>query len=70
MRDPLPRRARLKTLHQFYGGELYNGKSFRLASVEDALKGLTYSDLQPEQKRTLDNTFIHAIIVRLSTCRG
>jgi hypothetical protein len=55
---------RLRTLEQFYRETLYDGKSFRLASVEDALKGLTYTDLEPEQRRTLDNTFIHAIIVR------
>lgn len=55
---------RLRTLQQFYAAELYDGKSFRLSSVEDVLKGVTYSDLDPEMKRTLDNTFIHAIIVR------
>lgn len=55
---------RLRTLQQFYDSKLYDGKAFRLASVEDALKGLAYSDLTPEMRRTLDNTFIHAIIVR------
>jgi hypothetical protein len=55
---------RLKTLQQFYAGKLYDGKAFRLASVEDALKGVTYPELPPENKRTLDNTFIHAIIIR------
>jgi len=55
---------RLRTLQQFYGDKLLDSTTFRLSSVEDALKGLTYSDLNPEMKRTLDNTFIHAIIVR------
>lgn len=55
---------RLRTLQQFYADKLYDGRAFRLSSVEDVLKGLTYSDLDPELKRTLDNTFIHAIIVR------
>jgi hypothetical protein len=55
---------RLRTLQQFYASELYDGKAFRLTSVEERLKGLTYSELDPAQKRTLDNTFIHGIIVR------
>lgn len=55
---------RLRTLQQFYDDKLYNGKAFRLGSVDESLKGLTYSDLDPEVRRTLDNTFIHGIIVR------
>jgi Protein of unknown function DUF262 len=55
---------RLRTLQQFYGEKLLDGAAFRLASVADDFKGSTYSELAPEQRRTLDNTFIHAIIVR------
>jgi Protein of unknown function DUF262 len=55
---------RLRTLQQFYAGKLFNGKAFRLGSVDQSLKGLSYSDLDPEVRRTLDNTFIHGIIVR------
>jgi hypothetical protein len=55
---------RLRTLQQFYAGKTFDGEAFRLASVENALKGIAYDELPAENKRTLDNTFIHAIIVR------
>src|SRR5262245_122710 len=55
---------RLRTLEQFYDEKFFDGKAFRLSSVEKKFEGRAYSDLDPEEKRTLDNTFIHAIIVR------
>jgi hypothetical protein len=54
---------RLKTLSAFYAG-LHANRVFELGAVGDRFKGLTYSKLSPEQKRTLDNTFIQATIVR------
>jgi hypothetical protein len=55
---------RLKTLQHFYAEQLADGSAFRLDSVADEFKTSTYSELSPEQRRTLDNTFIHGIIIR------
>jgi hypothetical protein len=54
---------RLSTLRDFYRGT-HRGREFALSSVADRLKGLTYERLDPEQRRTLDNTFVQATIVR------
>ncbi|MGW6449525.1 DUF262 domain-containing protein [Lentzea sp. NPDC055074] len=54
---------RLKTLEAFYGG-IHNGVEFALENVANSFKGLTYRSLNPELRRTLDNTFITATIVR------
>lgn len=59
---------RLKTLAAFYDG-VHNGKVFALENVADEYKGLTYKTLSPEQRRTLDNTFIQATIVRTDGSR-
>lgn len=54
---------RLRTLAHFYEGTIA-GRVFSLQYVADALKDLTYRTLDEPQRRTLDNTFIQAIIVR------
>lgn len=54
---------RLRTLGDFYKGT-HHTREFALSSVADHLKGLTYERLGPELRRTLDNTFIQATIVR------
>lgn len=54
---------RLRTLAAFYGG-IHDGKEFALRNVGDTFKGLTYRALPEEQRRTLDNTFFQATIVR------
>lgn len=54
---------RLRTLQAFYGG-LYRKRVFALENVADGFKDLTYKQLSPEQKRTLDNSFIQATIVK------
>ena len=54
---------RLKTLSDFYAG-VHSGRLFALNAVGERFKGLTYATLSAEQKRTLDNTFIQATIVR------
>jgi Protein of unknown function DUF262 len=54
---------RLRTLADFYSGT-HAGKPFELRVVGDRFKGLTYETLNDEQKRTLDNTFIQAIVVK------
>ncbi len=60
---------RLKTLQAFYQG-VHGGKEFALENVADQFKRLTYRTLDPEQKRTLDNTFIQATIVRTDGSRS
>lgn len=59
---------RLKTLQAFYTG-VHASKVFSLENVADDFKGLTYETLGPEQRRTLDNTFIQATIVRTDGSR-
>ncbi|WP_207546080.1 DUF262 domain-containing protein [Mycobacterium intracellulare] len=54
---------RLKTLQFFYSGK-HKDDDFALANVADQFKGLTYKTLSEPQRRTLDNTFIQATIVR------
>jgi hypothetical protein len=54
---------RMRTLADFYAGH-HKGKPFVLEDVADDFSGLSYESLSPEQRRTLDNTFIPAIIVR------
>jgi hypothetical protein len=54
---------RLRTLSHFYEGSFRN-RAFSLQNVADDLKGLTYKTLNEPQRRTLDNTFIQAIIVK------
>jgi hypothetical protein len=54
---------RLKTLSDFYAG-VHSGRLFTLNAVGERFKSLTYATLSAEQKRTLDNTFIQATIVR------
>lgn len=54
---------RLKTLAAFYKG-IHLEKVFSLQNVADEYKNLTYETLAPAQRRTIDNTFISATIVR------
>jgi hypothetical protein len=50
---------RLTTLAAFYAGK------FKIENVDQALKGLTYNTLAEDVRRTLDDTFIQAIIIRV-----
>jgi hypothetical protein len=54
---------RLRTLAHFYEGT-FGQRVFSLANVADTYKGLTYKTLDPALRRTLDNTFIQAIVVQ------
>ena len=54
---------RLRTLHSFYRGEL-RGKGYSLEKVQDRFVGRTYSSLDVEDRRKLDNSIIHATVVR------
>lgn len=54
---------RLRTLQAFYEGS-EEERPFRLQYVAERFKGLRYSDLDDETRRTLNNTFVQATIVR------
>jgi Protein of unknown function DUF262 len=54
---------RLRSLQRFYAGRLGH-EIFKLEGVDKSLQGLTYDSLGDEQRRLLDNTFIHATVVK------
>ena len=58
---------RMRTLQAFYRGTMDNGQSFVLEDVGNAHKGIRYAALSDEDRRTLDNTFIHATIVKYNS---
>lgn len=56
---------RLKTLQFFYRGVFEpTDKSFKLTGVQKDFRGLTIRDLRPEHRRRLNNSVIHATVVR------
>lgn len=61
---------RLLTLQKFYSGSLARETPFRLESVTDDLKGLKYEVLDDELRRILDNTFLHATVVKYNPDLG
>jgi hypothetical protein len=61
---------RLRTLQRFYSGRADARTPFTLESVADEFRGLTYSDLNDEQRRVLDDTFIHATVVKYNQDLG
>jgi hypothetical protein len=54
---------RLYTLHAFYQGVIH-GEEYRLADVQDRFTGKRYKDLDVEDRRRLDDSIIHATVVR------
>lgn len=54
---------RLQTLLRFYSND-WEGGPFQLESVQKRFEGLTYDDLENTDKRRLDDSIIHATIVR------
>lgn len=54
---------RLRTLESFYNG-IFQGKEYHLENVQDQWKGKTYKTLHPDDRRRLDDSIIHATIVR------
>jgi hypothetical protein len=54
---------RLRSLHHYYQG-VVRGREFRLQNVQPQFRGLRYKDLDDEDRRRLDNSIIHATIVR------
>jgi hypothetical protein len=57
---------RLRTLQFFYSGRfgLISNKVFRLRGLETRFEGLSYEDLADEDRRRLDDSIIHATVVR------
>lgn len=54
---------RLRTLESFYAG-LFKGVEFKLEEVQGKWVGKTYKTLHPDDRRKLDNSILHAIVVR------
>jgi len=54
---------RLKTLQAFYDG-VHLGREYRLKHVQDAFYDRTYDDLEDEDRRRLDDSIVHATVLR------
>lgn len=54
---------RLHTMHAFYEGVIH-GQEYRLTEVQQRFEGKRYKDLDSEDRRRLDDSIIHATIVR------
>ena len=54
---------RLVSLQCFYDG-IFKGKEFELRGVSKQLEGLTYKRLDDEDRRRLNDSIIHAIVIR------
>ena len=54
---------RLKTLRSFYEGKFADG-NFALTGVKSRFSGETYTSLNPEDRRRLDDSILHATIIR------
>jgi uncharacterized protein with ParB-like and HNH nuclease domain len=57
---------RLRTLQAFYGGMLRE-KAFKLEAVQERFVGLTYKDLDDDDRRRINDSIIHATIMRQDT---
>lgn len=56
---------RLRTLQYFYEGIFArSGREFALADVQTQFKGITYKTLNDEDRRRLDDSIIHATVVK------
>jgi hypothetical protein len=54
---------RLHTIHSYYEGTIH-GVEYCLSNVQDRFEGKRYKDLDTEDRRRLDDSIIHATIVR------
>ena len=54
---------RLYTLNAFYEG-IINGREYRLSNVQERFVNKRYKDLDTEDRRRLDDSIIHATIIR------
>lgn len=55
---------RLRTLEYFYKGVFKDGKEFSLQFVQPQYRGATYQTISEEDRRRLDDSILHATIVR------
>ena len=55
---------RLITLYYFYNGIFKDGKEFNLKLVQSQYQGATYKSISEEDRRRLDDSILHATIVR------
>lgn len=55
---------RLKTLQYFYRGIFHNGREFALQHVQERFEGKTLRTLEESDRNTLDDSIIHATIVK------
>lgn len=54
---------RLRTLESFYGG-IFQGKEYLLENVQEKWRGKNYKTLHADDRRRLDDSIIHATVVR------
>lgn len=54
---------RLRTLHAFYEGVI-DGQEYRLQNVQESFANKRYKDLDPDDRRRLDDSIIHATVIR------
>lgn len=54
---------RLKTLESFYSGA-FQSKVYELENVQERWQGKTYETLHADDRRRLDDSIIHAIVIR------
>jgi hypothetical protein len=55
---------RLRTLHAFYEGTWMDDEEFRLDSVRTRFRDATYAALAPDDKRRLDDSILHATVIK------
>lgn len=55
---------RLRTLQYFYDGHFIDERIFRLKNVQSQFEGKTYRTLKEEDRRRLDDSILHATIVK------
>lgn len=55
---------RLRTMQYFFAGEFDTGEPFALTGVQERFDGITYNALDVADRRLLDDSIIHATVVR------
>ena len=60
---------RLRTLAMYYSGT-FGDRRFKLTNVQEPFVGLAYDDLDPEDRRRLDDSIIHATVLRQESETG
>jgi len=60
---------RLRSLQMFYEGKI-DDRTFRLIGVQAPFEGQSYQDLRPEDRRRLDDSIIHATVLRDESTSG